>query len=865
MINKFLVLFKLLFFFTISSYVFPINLDDNRNNPFGGIEDFEGVVYVKIGNSVCSGALINHRTILTAAHCLVEGQEVEVFVGENINDDTAGIKTTSFIKLPEDKRYITFNGASYDVALISLKDPLLDISPIELNFQLPLINDEVYVAGFGLHGTGTVPDQDFDKKKRWGTNTISIISDESAINGTSTSSSPDKKIIGIIFDNNKDQHESMISLGDSGSPLLIKEKDEFSIVGVASWIKKNASTLNRGYGASAGFSSIQQNQKWLEDNNPLRSITSILDGNWSTDLNWSDGLFPSNQYPSIENYNTSSAKYYAVDMTHVIDLNQNIQIDSLTISENGHLRLKNNAFLEVLIDIHAERGNLDNEGTLKGSNLLLHKASFINRNEVLIAKNISGVDTLIFNSGNITAKKIELVQGTVMGTGVFTSDEFWNKGKINPGLENNLIGTLTFNSNLINDGSIELDLNNNKQSDLIITNELTLKGQLIINPISTFYSGNTSYELINFENRNKSEFEEINISNPNFGRLIHKLNYEDKTISFDLLNPEYEAIANDTESKSIGRYIDSFSRETSLNFQSILDQINYVSQDVQVSKNIKSIVLSDIYEPFIERMEINSLNNYSGIFINESKFEIKESDLNFESNISRLDVNYFGINLSHLDIESDLFSDNINQFSESSAYEISVNVPFEVIDIYIGFYDEEIDTKSSKQRYINSEIFTGQHQRSIDIEKQYLLLEKTFDINLGNLKAGISYSSINISTNPFTEDLNEVPITYKVNDIEMNLTQPYVEFSKNFRFGNNETSLGIELRGASYSSNNYSTEINIDEADTNLLLQDKLDLNEDVSTNLYLSNVYNETIYGKISFLNKGDSEFLKLNIGYLF
>ena len=31
-----------------------------------------------------------------------------------------------------------------------------------------------------------------------------------------------------------------------------------------------------------------------------------------------------------------------------------IQIDSLKISENGHLRLKNNSFLEVLIDIHTE-------------------------------------------------------------------------------------------------------------------------------------------------------------------------------------------------------------------------------------------------------------------------------------------------------------------------------------------------------------------------------------------------------------------------------------------------------------------------------------------------------------------------------
>ena len=54
-----------------------------------------------------------------------------------------------------------------------------------------------------------------------------------------------------------------------------------------------------------------------------------------------------------------------------------------------------------------------------------------------------------------------------------------------------------------------------------------------------------------------------------------------------------------------------------------------------------------------------------------------------------LDVNYFGINLSHLDIESDLFTDNIKQFSESSAYEIKVNVPLEILDIYLGFYEEE--------------------------------------------------------------------------------------------------------------------------------------------------------------------------------
>ena len=851
-------------FLVFSESIHSINLDNNRTDPFEGLDDFEGVVYLKIGNSICSGVLINHRSILTAAHCLSNGVKAEIFIGNSIDDGAIPLETTSFIKLSEDRRYSTFNGASYDLALISLKEPLMSLTPYELKTDLPSLNSKVFISGFGLNGTGSLPDLNFDKNKRWGTNILSIISDEDDINGISTNNSPDKIILGFYFDENIDQFESMISLGDSGSPLLIKDNGQFLVTGIASWIKKNPETQNRGYGSSAGFASIQQNLQWINETNPLRDVSSLKSGEWSLGSNWSDTVSPSNYIPLDSNYNSESAKFYSVNILHSINLNETVQVDELKISQTGNLSIKTKANLEVLLDVSANGGVLKNESTLRGRNLMFNNGIFENIHKTYIANDFETANATIFNQGTVEAQKIQVDSGLVYGTGIFKSLNFLNRGKINPGTKTNVFGALTFNANLINEGIIELDIGNNN-SDHLIIDDLSVGGSLVINPIDNFYSANTSYALFNFEKSNDLEFNNFEVIDTSLGRLKYELIYRDKSINFNLLNPSYENLGRNFKSKEIGKYIDLYTEDTSTNFQSILNQINYVADDIQVSKAIESIVLSNVYQPFIERMEVNSVNTHSGIFINESKFELNKSDINFESNISRLDINYFGFNLSHLDIESDLLSSNINQFAESSAYEITMNVPLEMIDIYFGFYEEEKDTKSTNERYINSEIFTGQHQRSIDIEKQFIVLEKLFDLNLLNLKAGITYSSINISTNPFTEDLNEVPITYTVGDIEMNLTQPYIEFSKNIKLGNNETSLGIELRGASYSSSNYSTEINIDEANTNLFLQDELELNEDISSNFYISNVYNKLIYTKISYLNKGENEFLKLNIGYLF
>ncbi len=856
--------FVIYLFFIGTNKTYAINVDDLRDDPFNIPSEFESIVYIKTGNVICTGTLINHRTILTAAHCFNDTSQAQIFLGNNIDESSSFKETTSFISYPENKRYINFTGASYDLALISLKEPLIEINSINMSSTIPNMNDEIYLSGYGLYGTGSNPDQGFDRKKRWGSNSISAISAEDLINGISNLNSEDKDIYVINFDMNKSTLETMISLGDSGSPLLIKDDQVYFLIGVASWVKKGLDQ-NRGYGSTAGFVSVEQNSLWIDDNNPLRYISSISDGIWSQNLNWDESSYPSNQSPDKLNYSAESAKYYSVSLLNSINLKAAIEIDALDVIDSGNLVLEPDSSLSVLLDSHIHQGSMSNQGSFNSSNLFIENGIFENYNNSSFENTLRITNGSLLNNGHVSASIIESNEAYISGDGTFKSDIFLNNGTINPGEQKNSIGNLSFKSNLVNKGKIEIDLETSGNSDLITADKFTIGGKLLINPISNFYKANTSFNFLSFSSKEGSEFSDLEILNTNLGRLRQEIEYQDSSINLLIFNPSYASFGLNNKSKLVGRYLDSLNKKTSPNLQNILDQINYVETDQMVSEKIEELVLTNDIGPLLYRLEILKTNQKQGIFISESKINYKNNEMNYDSRINRFDVNYSGINLAYFNIDSDLNGKTSNTNSESSAYEVSYKLPFKDIDIYLKLYKEEKDDKSSRSMFINSYIFQGSHKKNKEIDSKIFHISKSFNTLSGNLKAGFSFAHLSIEFNPFEEKLNGFANNYEIEEIDLNLFLPFLDFSKTLPLLNFEIDIGFEISKPIYNEEILKMKVNIDNSIDDLFLEENLNLNQKINSTVYGSMVFGESLYGKIKYSNKGSNDQVALQIGYLF
>ena len=258
-------------------------------------------------------------------------------------------------------------------------------------------------------------------------------------------------------------------------------------------------------------------------------------------------------------------------------------------------------------------------------------------------------------------------------------------------------------------------------------------------------------------------------------------------------------------------------------------------------------------------------NTKQGVFIDKSQFELNKRNLYFDSTTNKFDINYFGINLTYLNIDSDLQHAKSTTNSESKAYDVSYKIPLSFLDIYISSYKEDKDTKSSRVLEINSSKYQGVHKRSIELAQQSIQIGKTFKTDYGSLGVGLSFSALKIETNPFEETLNKITNQYSLEKMDMKITKPYINFSNSYKYGNNKLLFGFNIRKSIYEENNYSTRVRIDNAQSILTLDENLKINEDIISTLYFSNVYKDSIYGNISFSHKRYSEAVQLRLGYLF
>ena len=388
---------------------------------------------------------------------------------------------------------------------------------------------------------------------------------------------------------------------------------------------------------------------------------------------------------------------------------------------------------------------------------------------------------------------------------------------------------------------------------------------MLLNPISKFYSANTSFNFLSFLSKEGSEFSDIELLNTNFGRLTHEISYEESSINLLLFNPSYETFGLNNKSQQVGKYLDSFSKETSPNFQSILDQINYLKTDQMVSETIERLVLNNELDPLLYRLEVHSTNRKQGIFINESKINFKRNKMSNNSRINKFDVNYYGINLAYFKIDSDLHSVTNNTNSESSAYEFSYRLPLKDIDIYLELYKEEKDDKTLRTLIISPSSFQGLHRKNIEIVRKKFHMSKSFNLLSGNLTAGFSFANLNIKTNPFAEDLNGIKNNYEIKKIDMNLFLPFFDFSKTFPILNSEIDIGFKISKPFYEEDIFKMKVNIDTSTNDLFLEESLNPNQTINSTVYVSKIFGKSLYGKISYSNKSSNEQVDLQIGYLF
>jgi hypothetical protein len=216
-------------------------------------------------------------------------------------------------------------------------------------------------------------------------------------------------------------------------------------------------------------------------------------------------------------------------------------------------------------------------------------------------------------------------------------------------------------------------------------------------------------------------------------------------------------------------------------------------------------------------------------------------------------------------MEADLNSSVKQSYSDSDAQEISYRLPLSFIDVSLSSYIQDSRSKTSRGLLIGSSTFEGNSIKDFEIKKDSINFIKSFDTEIGSFGLGFSYSSINASTESFTEILNNTNNDYVIQDVNFNFYSPHFKYSKKFNFGLNTIKLGFSLKRPKYKKNSLKMNVSLDVSNEVLTLNKELGLSNDPSTTLFIGNTYSESLFAELSYSQKEDNKMTQLRFGYLF